>query len=103
MNISFTKIILLFTFVAAVAGAASAQSFRGAVDGGSVTRGGTSRGTIVLTIPAGLHVNSNRPISQYAIPTSVRVTAAGARVAPVVYPRGKNRRYQFSDEPINVY
>ena len=105
MKRSFAKAILFLTFAAAAGGVsvASAQSFTVSVDGGSLARGRTSRGTIVMTIPAGLHVNSNRPISQYAIPTSVRVTAVGVRIAAINYPRGKNRKFQFSDEPINVY
>ena len=70
---------------------------------GNATKGRAARGTVVLRIPGGLHVNSSRPGNKYQIPTSVRLSAAGARVSAPAYPRGKNRKFQFSDEVINVY
>lgn len=92
----------IFTFVFfAAANAVTAQTFSGSI--GNVARGGSARGTIVMDIPGGLHVNSNRPNSQYAIPTTVRVSAPGAKIAAVGYPRGKSRRFQFSEDAINVY
>ena len=100
------KNILCAIFTAAFlfsAGNANAQSFSGSIGNGSITRGGSARGTIVMDIPGGLHVNSNRPNSEYAIPTSVRVSASGAKIGGVNYPRGKTRRFQFSDDAINVY
>ena len=81
----------------------NAQSFSGSIGNGTITRGGSSRGTIVMDIPGGLHVNSNRPNSEYAIPTSVRVSGTGAKIGGISYPRGKSRRFQFSEDAINVY
>ena len=80
---------------------ATAQTVSGSI--GTVKRGGSTRGTVVLSIPGGLHVNSSRPNSEYAIPTVVRVSAAGAKVGAVNYPRGKNRKFSFSEDTINVY
>ena len=80
---------------------ANAQTISGSI--GTVKRGGSVRGTIVMDVPGGLHVNSNRPNSEYAIPTVVRVSATGAKVGAVRYPRGKNRRFAFSEDTINVY
>lgn len=84
---------------------ANAQTINvsGSITGGSVSKGKTVRGSVVLRIPGGLHVNSSRPGNKYQIPTSVRLTAAGARVSAPAYPRGVNRKFQFSDETINVY
>jgi DsbC/DsbD-like thiol-disulfide interchange protein len=79
------------------------QTASGSIGNGTVTRGGSARGTVVLSIPSGLHVNSNRPNSEYAIPTTVRLTATGVRVTGVTYPRGRNKRFQFSPDTINVY
>ena len=78
----------LFFFAA---DAAKAQTVSGSV------------GTVTLSIPGGLHVNSSRPNSQYAIPTSVRVSATGAKTGAVSYPRGRNRKFQFSEDTLNVY
>ncbi len=79
----------------------NAQTFSGSI--GAVKRGGAARGTIVMNIPGGLHVNSSRPNSEYAIPTVIKVSAPGAKVGSVMYPRGKNRKFEFSDDTLNVY
>lgn len=98
---TYISLALLLTLAAGIASETSAQSVTGSI--GSVSRGKSVRGTIVLSIPGGLHVNSNRPSSEYAIPTSVRLTTTGGRVSGVTYPRGKNRKFQFSEDTINVY
>lgn len=92
-----------FAVAAGALSSADAQTFSGNIAGGSVVRGTSARGTITMNIPAGLHVNSSRPSSQYAIATAVRVSGYGVKVSAVNYPRGKNRKFQFSDEAINVY
>jgi hypothetical protein len=57
-----------------------------------------------LTIDDGWHINSNRPLQDYLIPTSIScekndVAAAGK----VIYPEGKNATFGFSPEPLSVY
>jgi DsbC/DsbD-like thiol-disulfide interchange protein len=96
----------LFTFLISVSAvvSADAQTVSGSISGGSLERGEAGRGSIVLNIPGGLHVNSNRPASEYSIPTVVTVRGPrGVRVTGVTYPRGKNRKFQFSENLINVY
>ena len=83
--------------------AVSAQTVSGSFGKGSVARGTSARGSIVLSIPGGLHVNSSRPASEYAIPTTVRLSGTGVRVTGPTYPRGVNRKFQFSENLINVY
>ena len=92
-------VVSLLLFVAA----AGAQNISGSITGGAVSRGSNARGVIVMSIPGGLHVNSNRPSSQYSIPTTVRLSGPGVRVGAVSYPRGANRKFDFSESPINVY
>jgi len=95
---------LLFSFL--IVGAvceASGQTVTASVPRNTVSKGKATRATVVLSIPAGLHVNSNRPDSEYAIATTVRATARGARVGGVSYPRGVNRKFEFSPNYINVY
>ncbi len=94
-------IATFLTFTAALT--ANAQSVTGSIGNGTTEKGRATRGQVVLTIPGGLHVNSNRPASEYAIPTSVALSARGVRVSRVTYPRGRNRTFQFSEVPINVY
>jgi DsbC/DsbD-like thiol-disulfide interchange protein len=79
----------------------NAQTINGSI--GTVKRGGAVKGTIVLNIPNGLHVNSSRPNSEYAIPTSVNLSAQGVKVGTVMYPRGTNRKFEFSEDTLNVY
>ncbi len=80
---------------------ANAQTISGSI--GTVERGGSTKATVVMDIPGGLHVNSNRPGNEYSIPTVLKVSASGAKVSGVNYPRGKNRKLSFSEETINVY
>lgn len=98
---SFGSILLLIA--AGVLANVSAQSVSGSIGNGTAARGKATRGTIVLSIPGGLHANSNRPGSEYAIPTTVRLSSPGAKVGGVSYPRGKNRKFSFSSDTINVY
>ena len=94
---------LFFVSVLLFASEASAQTVSGFVSKGTATKGRTTRGYIVLKIPKGLHVNSYRPRSEYAIPTRVSVSSVGARAFGVTYPPGKMRKFSFSDTPISVY
>ena len=98
----FSAILSLgFIFLAGSLSETKAQTVSGSI--GTVKRGGAVKGTIVMDIPNGLHVNSNRPNTEYAIPTVVKLSAAGAKVGSVMYPRGANRKFEFSDDTLNVY
>ena len=70
-------------------------------------QGGTFQAAVVMDIPGGLHVNANKPLGKYSVPTVVKVDAPrGFRVTPVSYPRGSVRTFRFggSDESrIAVY
>jgi hypothetical protein len=98
----FFTVLILFS-VTLFASAAFSQTVSGSIGRGTVERGDSVEGLVVLTIPSGLHVNSNRPNSQYAIPTTVRITSPGVRIDKVRYPRGQNRKFAFSENVINVY
>ena len=102
MKLSVPILLIVFCFLAATS--AEAQTVTGSLGDGTIDRGDSSRGKVVLSIPGGLHVNSSRPASEYAIPTVVTVRGPrGVRISGVTYPRGKNRKFQFSENLINVY
>jgi DsbC/DsbD-like thiol-disulfide interchange protein len=106
MSKKISAIIFVIVFIfAGLTVSASAQSISvsGSIGKGTVARGSATRATVVMNIPGGLHVNSSRPGSEYAIPTSVRVTVTGGKAGAVSYPRGKSRSFSFSDTPLNVY
>ena len=59
-------------------------------------QGSSFQAAVVLDIPEGLHVNANKPLGKYAVPTVVKVDAPrGFRVTPVTYPRGSVRTFSF--------
>jgi DsbC/DsbD-like thiol-disulfide interchange protein len=68
-------------------------------------RGRAVQAAIVLDIPGGYHVNSNRPLGKYAIPTIVKIEApSGVRVSAVSYPRATVRRLKASNnEPLALF
>lgn len=96
-----TFLSLILIFLAGSLFETNAQDISGSIS--AVKRGGSGRGTIVMSVPGGLHVNSNRPNSEYAIPTTVKISAVGAKVGGVSYPRGRNRKFGFSEDTLNVY
>jgi len=59
-------------------------------------QGSSFQAAIVMEIPRGMHVNSNKPLGKYAVPTVVKVDSPrGLRVTPVSYPRGSVREFRF--------
>jgi DsbC/DsbD-like thiol-disulfide interchange protein len=67
-------------------------------------RGKPLRVAIVIDVPSGYHINSNRPLESYLIATSVKVeTSDGLRSGPVAYPRPRLRTFKFSKKQLSVY
>jgi uncharacterized protein len=59
-------------------------------------QGSSFQAAIVMEIPRGLHVNGNRPLGKFAIPTTVKVDAPrGMKVTAVTYPRAQVRSFSF--------
>jgi DsbC/DsbD-like thiol-disulfide interchange protein len=97
------KVFLSLFFIAAIlfVGEADAQSVSGSA--AAIKRGGSARGTVVFSIPGNLHTGSNRPGSEFGIPTVVSVTSTNGKISGISYPRGKSKKFSFSDETLNVY
>ena len=70
-----------------------------------VQRGRVVRAAIVMEIPGGYHVNANRPLGKYVIPTTVKIEAPkGVVVGPVVFPRAVVRTLKATNnEKLAVY
>lgn len=68
-------------------------------------RGETFQAAVILGIPNGYHINSNRPTNRFMIPTRVTVTGPrGVRIGPVRYPRANVRSFAFApDERLPVF
>lgn len=68
-------------------------------------RGRTIQAAIVMDIPGGFHVNANRPLGKYAIPTSLKIEGPrGVTIGAVSYPRAIVRKLKAgNNEPLAVY
>ena len=76
----------------------------GQLSANNVKRGGKTRGTVVMDIPGGYHVNSNRPLEQFLVATQLTIQVPnGIRVGPVTYPRPVLRSFKFSKTKVSVY
>ena len=74
------------------------------VSNNKIGRGRTVRATVTMDIPGGYHVNSNRPLEKFLIPTTVKVDAPdGIRIGPIAYPRAVLRKFKFSKGNVAVY
>src|SRR5688572_15431989 len=79
-------------------------SVKGSLASNKTQRGGTVRGTIVMDIPSGYHVHSNRPLEKFLIATQLKIDAPrGIRVGPVSYPRSLLRSLKFSKNKVAVF
>ena len=68
-------------------------------------RGRVVRAAVVMEIPGGYHVNANRPLGKYAIPTTVKIEAPkGVIVGPIAFPRALVRKLKaVNNESLAVY
>jgi hypothetical protein len=69
-----------------------------------VQRGRNVQAAVVMDIPNGYHVNSNRPGNKFSIGTALKIDAPGGiRVGPVSYPRAQVRKFSFSEDSVAVF
>lgn len=76
----------------------------GYFSGDKVQRGRTVRVGMVIDIPNGFHINSNRPLESYLIATQLKVDSpSGVRVGPISYPRALLKNFKFSKKKLSVF
>ena len=76
----------------------------GSLASNKTQRGRTVQGTVVMDVPSGYHVNSNRPLEKFLIPTQLQIEAPkGIRVGTTVYPRPLLRSLKFSKSKVSVF
>lgn len=69
-----------------------------------IKKGRVVRASVTMDIPAGLHVQSNKPLDKFLIATKLDVeTPAGMKVGPISYPRALMRKLKFSKGMVAVY
>jgi len=96
-------IFVLAASISAMAGSAAAQAVTAKLSSATLVRGSNVSGTVVISLPEGLHVNSNTPVSEYAIPTKVILSGDGLKFGKIEYPKGVLKKFQFSSEELSVY
>jgi len=83
---------------------ASDVNVSGAVAPDKIKKGRSVRATVVMDIPNGLHVQSNKPLDKFLVPTKLDVeTPSGMNVGPISYPRPVMRKLKFSKGNVTVY
>jgi len=83
---------------------ASDVNINGAVAPDKIKKGRSVRATVVMDIPHGLHVQSNKPLDKFLVPTKLDVeTPSGMNVGPISYPRPVMRKLKFSKGNVAVY
>ena len=76
----------------------------GSITPDKIKKGRAVRGSVVMEIPNGLHVQSSKPLDKYLIATKLDLeTPSGMRVGPVTYPRAVMRNLKFSKSAVAVY
>ena len=69
-----------------------------------IKKGRTVRASVVMDIPSGLHVQSNKPLDKFLVATKLDIeTPSGMKVGPVAYPRALMRKLKFSKGMVAVY
>jgi hypothetical protein len=69
-----------------------------------IKRGGTTQIAVKIDVDEGYHINSNRPAEKYLIATALKLDrAAGLTTTPVLYPKAKLQKFEFSQKPLSVF
>ncbi|MGH9795677.1 MAG: protein-disulfide reductase DsbD domain-containing protein [Candidatus Acidiferrales bacterium] len=69
-----------------------------------VPRGRTFELAVVAQIQEGFHVNANKVLEDYLIPTTLTPELpAGIKLLETKYPDGQQMKFEFSEQPLNVY
>ncbi len=69
-----------------------------------VPRGATFEVAVVAEILSGFHINSNKPLEDYLIPTALEPQLpGGVQVISTTFPKAKELKFEFSEKPLAVY
>jgi len=105
-RILFSLFVVLASLSATAAAQTSASVIKLRPEQSSyrVKAGAATPVALVVEIQDGYHINSNRPADKNLVATALRFDKlAGLSLSPVVYPRAKMQRFEFSATPLSVY
>ena len=97
--------VVVFLFVGTVAAQSSADiNVAGSLAPDKVKRGRIVRASVTMEIPAGLHVQSSKPLDKFLVATKLDVeTPSGMQTGPISYPRALMKKLKFSKSTVAVY
>ena len=102
--IAASLLVLLSAVAAPAVGPPAVVSTRTLLATNAVHPGQTAKLAVLASIKPGYHINDHEPTLDYLIPTKVEFeTSPSMKVEKVVYPRGKQVKFDFLDSPISVY
>jgi len=106
----YRRLAFLFALVVGLSATAAAQTSASVIkvrpDHSSykVKAGAATPLVLVVEINDGYHINSNRPADKNLIATALKFDRrAGLSLSPVVYPRAKMQKFEFSPKPLSVF
>jgi len=97
--------VVVFLFVGTVAAQSSADvNVAGNLTPDKVKKGRIVRAAVTMDIPAGLHVQSSKPLDKFLVATKLDVeTPSGMQTGPISYPRALMKKLKFSKSTVAVY
>ena len=103
-------LLLLFMLIVGLSATAAAQTSASVIkirperSSYKVKVGAATPLVLIVEIDDGYHINSNRPADKNLIATALKFERrAGLVVSPVVYPKAKMQKFEFSPKPLSVY
>jgi thiol:disulfide interchange protein DsbD len=105
-RIALFGFVLLMSLSATAAAQSSASVIKIQPEQSSyrVKAGAATPLALVVEINDGYHINSNRPADKNLIATALKFDrVTGITISPVVYPRAKMQKFEFSAKPLSVY
>lgn len=100
----FSLTVLLFLPATLYSQSSADVKVNGSLTRDRVKKGQVVRASVLMDIPAGLHVQSNKPLDKFLVATKLDVeTPGGMQVGPITYPRALMRKLKFSKGMVAVY
>ena len=69
----------------------------------AVQPGDTLDVLLAVTITGGWHINSDKPLEEYIIPSTVTLTDSSFELVETIWPKAQLKKFAFSADPMAVY
>lgn len=104
-KIFFLALVVLFSSASALAqGSGKVVKVSAGESVYKIKRGAPVQIAVVIEVDSGYHINSNRPAEKYLIATALKLErVAGLTTTPVIYPKAKLQKFEFSEKPLSVF